>query len=90
MSQTLAMNTKNESQKKIMARAFRHYSQITSRVLAGTVGTVALLGVPSYFLDQWLGTFPMIFGIALVFSLPLSQFATIRVMQKYLKDNPQD
>ena len=86
----IAMSTKNESQKSLMARAFRHYAQITSRVLATTVGTVVLMGAPAYFLDQWLGTFPMIFGIALVLSLPLSQLATIRVMQKYLKDNPQD
>lgn len=84
------MNTKNDSQKKILARALRHYSQITSRVLATTVGTIAILGIPAYFIDQWLETFPIIFGIALVVSLPISQVATIRVMQKYLKDNPQD
>lgn len=85
----IAMSTKNDSQKKILARAFKHYSQITSRVLATTVGTIAILGIPAYFIDQWLGTFPIIFGIALVISLPISQVATIRVMQKYLKDNPQ-
>ena len=49
-----------DSQKSIMARAFRHYTEITSRVLAATVGTIALLGTPAYFLDKWLGTSPWI------------------------------
>ncbi len=73
-----------------MARAFRHYTEITSRVLAATVGTIAVLGVPTYFLDKWLGTFPLIFGIALVLSLPISQFMVIKIMQRYVKNNPQD
>lgn len=84
------MSTDKDSQRSIMARAFKHYTEITSRVLAATVGTIAVLGVPMYFLDKWLGTFPLIFGIALVLSLPISQFMTIKIMQKYLKDNPQD
>lgn len=84
------MKLEKDSQRSIMARAFRHYTEITSRVLATTVGTVALMGVPAYFLDKYLGTFPVIFGIALVISLPVSQVMTIRIMQKYLKDNPQD
>jgi uncharacterized protein YneF (UPF0154 family) len=84
------MNSKNESQKTIMLRAWRHYREITSRVLAATVGTIAILGIPAYFLDKWIGSFPLIFGIVLVLSLPISQFATIKLMQKYLKDNPQD
>lgn len=84
------MSTDKDSQRSIMARAFKHYTEITSRVLATTVGTVALMGVPAYFLDKYLGTFPLIFGIALVISLPVSQLMTIRIMQKYLKDNPQD
>lgn len=84
------MSKDKDSQKSIMTRAFRHYAEITSRVLATTVGTVAVMGVPTYFLDKWLGTFPLIFGIALVLSLPVSQFMTIKIMQRYLKDNPQD
>jgi F0F1-type ATP synthase assembly protein I len=90
MSQTIAMDSKNDSQKSIMMRAFKHYTEITSRVLAATVGTVALLGIPSYFLDHWLGTWPWIFGIALVLSLPLSSFMTVKVMQNYIKNNPQE
>jgi len=84
------MKIEKDSQRSIMARAFRHYTEITSRVLAATVGTVGLMGVPAYFLDKYLGTFPAIFGIALVISLPVSQIMTVRIMQRYLKDNPQD
>ncbi len=73
-----------------MARAFRHYTEITSRVLASVVGTIAILGTPGYFLDKWLGTSPWIFGGALVLSLPISQFMVIKVMQRYVKNNPQD
>jgi len=73
-----------------MARAFRHYTEITSRVLAATVGTIAVLGVPAYFLDKWLGTSPWIFGVALVLSLPISQIMVIKIMLRYTKNNPQD
>lgn len=73
-----------------MARAFRHYTEITSRVLASVVGTIAILGTPAYFLDKWLGTSPWIFGGALILSLPISQFMVIKVMQRYVKNNPQD
>ncbi|MEK9159584.1 MAG: AtpZ/AtpI family protein [Patescibacteria group bacterium] len=84
------MSTDKDSQRSIMARAFKHYTEITSRVLAATVGTVALFGVPGYFLDKWLETSPWIFGVALVLSLPISQVMTIKIMQRYVKDNPQD
>lgn len=83
------MTRKEDSQKTIMYRAFKHYTEITSRVLAATVGSIAVLGVPAYFLDKWVGTFPLIFGIALVLSLPLSSFVTIKLMKEYLKNNPQ-
>lgn len=90
MSQIYVMNKPEESQKSIMARAFKHYTEITSRVLAATVGTIVVLGIPTYFLDKWLGTFPLIFGVALVLSLPISQFMTIKIMKTYLNNNPQD
>lgn len=89
MSQFSVMAKPQESQTSIMLRAWRHYSQITSRVLATTVGTVALLGVPAYFIDKAVGTWPMIFGVVLVLSLPLSQFLVVKVMRDYLKNNPQ-
>ncbi len=89
MSQFSVMAKPQESQTSIMLRAWRHYSQITSRVLAATVGTVALLGIPAYFVDQAVGTWPIIFGVALIFSLPLSQFFVIKMMRDYLKNNPQ-
>ncbi len=73
-----------------MYRAFKHYTEITSRVLAATVGSIVVLGTPTYFLDKWLGTFPLIFGVALVLSLPISQFMTIKIMKTYLNNNPQD
>jgi hypothetical protein len=85
-----AMTTEKDPQSSILMRAFRHYTEITSRVLAATVGTVALLGVPTYFLDKALGTWPYIFGVALVLSLPLSQYMTIKVIKTYLKNNPRD
>ena len=90
MSQIYVMNKPQESQKSIMYRAFKHYTEITSRVLAATVGSIVVLGTPTYFLDKWLGTFPLIFGVALVLSLPISQFMTIKIMKTYLNNNPQD
>lgn len=84
------MASDKDSQKSILFHAFRHYTEITSRVLAATVGTVAVLGVPAYFLDKWLGTWPWVFGIALVLSLPISQVMVVKIMQRYVKDNPQD
>lgn len=83
-------NSTEESQSSLLRSAFRHYSLITSRVLAATVGTVAVLGIPAYFLDQWFGTWPWIFGIALILSLPISQIILVRLMQDYLKNNPQN
>lgn len=88
MSQ-IAMTKPQESQSSILLRAWRHYSQITSRVLATTVGTVAVLGIPAYFIDKAVGTWPVIFGIALILSLPLSQILVVKVMREYLKNNPQ-
>ena len=84
------MSTKKDSQSAILLRAWKHYTEITSRVLAATVGTIAVLGVPSYFLDKWLGTSPWFFGIALVLSLPISQVMVIKIMLRYTKNNPQD
>ena len=84
------MKLEKDSQRSIMARAFKHYTEITSRVLAATVGTIALLGTPTYFLDKWLGTSPWFFGIALVLSLPISQVLVIKIMMTYTKNNPQD
>ncbi len=84
------MKLEKDSQRSIMARAFKHYTEITSRVLAATVGTIALLGIPTYFLDKWLGTSPWFFGIALVLSLPISQVLVIKIMMTYTKNNPQD
>lgn len=90
MSQSSVMSRQKDSQSSILLRAWKHYSEITSRVLASTVGVVALLGVPAYFLDKWLGTSPWILGVALILSLPISQVLVVLVMQRYLKDNPDD
>ncbi len=84
------IHPKEESQSTLTMRAFRHYSLITSRVLAATVGTVAIMGIPTYFLDKWLGTWPILFGLALIASLPISQLLVIRSMKDYVKHNPQD
>lgn len=84
------IHPKEESQSTLMMRAFRHYSIITSRVLAATVGTMGVLGIPAYFLDKIFGTWPVLFALALLASLPLSQLLVIRSMMEYTKNNPQD
>lgn len=91
MSQLSAMiQPKKDDQLSLMARAFRHYTLITSRVLVATVGTVALLGIPAYFIDKWLGTWPVLFVLGLVASLPLSQILVLRSVKEFTKNNPQD
>lgn len=90
MSQNLVMNhPKEESQMTLTLRAFRHYSIITSRVLAATVGTVVIMGVPAYFFDKYFGTWPIVFGLALIASLPISQLLVLRSMRDFIKNNPQ-
>ena len=71
-----------------MLGAWGHYSQITGRVLVCIVASIALLCGPAYLLDLQFGTWPIITGVALIFSLPLSQFLVIKSMQDYLKNNP--
>ncbi len=84
------MPKKEKNQPVLMLSAWSRYSQITSRVVVCILGSIALLGIPAYFLDQHFQTWPIISGVALIFSLPLSQFMVIRSMQTYLKNNPLD
>lgn len=90
LSQMQVMSKKLETQSGIMMNAWSHYTQITSRVLACVFGSIALLGIPTYFLDQFFGTWPIITGVALIFSIPLSQFMVVKSMQSFIKTHPQD
>ncbi|OGJ42926.1 hypothetical protein A3J23_03260 [Candidatus Peregrinibacteria bacterium RIFCSPLOWO2_02_FULL_48_14] len=78
------------SQKKrsYLFTALEHYTQITMRVASITIGTMAILGVPAYFLDQKLGTWPWIFVTALIVGLPLSQYLVFKKMNEFTKNNP--
>ena len=84
------MTKKTESQSAMVMNAWSHYTQITSRVLACVFGSIALLGLPAYFLDQFFGTWPVISGVALIFSIPLSQFMVVKSIQAFTKSHPQD
>lgn len=70
-----------------MLGAWGHYSQITGRVLVCIAASIALLCGPAYLLDSKFGTWPIITGVALIISLPLSQYLVIKSMQDYLKHN---
>lgn len=72
----------------MFTRILSHYAQITSRVALVTVGTVALLAIPAYYLDDYLGTKPKFFVAALIISLPLVQFITYKVIKAYVNSNP--
>ncbi|QQR55603.1 hypothetical protein IPG41_03555 [Candidatus Peregrinibacteria bacterium] len=90
MSQISAMTPKKESDSSLMLRAWSHYSRITSRVFLVIALSIGILCGPAYLLDRFFGTWPLITGIAFVFSLPLSQYLVVRSMQEFVKNNPQD
>lgn len=74
--------------KSSLYSGFQHFSEITLRVATITMGTMAILGLPAYFLDQTLETWPILFVSALIVSLPFSQYLVYRVMKEYSEKNP--
>ncbi len=60
------------------------------RVASITLGTMAIFGVPAYFLDQQFGTRPWFFVAALIVALPLSQYLVFKKMNEFTKNNPLD
>jgi len=89
MSQIIALMDKNASKKSQVFSALSHYTDITMRVGSITIGTMGLLGIPAYFLDKKLETFPLLFIIALVVALPFSQYLVVKKMKEFLKNNPR-
>lgn len=69
-------------------KGLQHYAQITSRVASVTLGTMALFAAPAYFLDEWLGTWPMFFVGAIILALPLSQYLVYKVMSQFVNNKP--
>lgn len=64
-----------------LIKGAQHFAQITSRVAIVTVSVIALLAVPAYFLDQHFGTWPTLFVVALLLSMPLSLYMVYRVIR---------
>lgn len=73
------------SQMTPLVKGVSHYIEITSRVAIVTVSVIALLAVPAYFLDQKFQTFPWIFVIALLISMPLSLYMVFRVIKDLMQ-----
>jgi len=73
------------SQMSPLVKGVSHYIEITSRVAIVTVSVIALLAVPAYFLDQKFQTFPWIFVIALLISMPLSLYMVFRVIKDLMQ-----
>lgn len=89
MSQTIASMTEKDLKKNGMLSAVTHFADITVRVGSITIGTMAILGVPAYFLDKKLETWPIIFIVALVIAMPFSQYLVVKKMKEFVKNNPR-
>lgn len=50
-----------------------------------TLAIMAILGGGSYFLDKYLGTFPILFIIGLVSAFPLTQIYLFKKFKSYAK-----
>ena len=75
------MASKKDTPYAALLKGAEHYVQITSRVAIVTVAVIALLAVPAYYLDQYLGTWPTLFVVALLLSMPLSLYMVYRVIK---------
>lgn len=81
------MSSSRNKKPSDLITGFRHFSDISLKVATTTIGTMALLGVPAYFLDKKLETWPWFFVGALIVALPLSQYLVYLVMKEYSQDN---
>lgn len=84
------MSTHKDLKTLPLVKGLSHYAEITSRVAVVTVSVVAILAVPAYFLDNYLGTFPWIFICALLVSMPVSLYMTYKVILDLIKRNLKD
>lgn len=50
-----------------------------------TIAMIAIIGIGSYYLDHYLGTFPVIFIIGLVAGFPITQFVIYKKFKKFAK-----
>lgn len=54
-------------------------------ILAYSLGGIALFGGVGYLLDGWLGTRPLLLIVLIVLSLPFTQYALYKRIQKMIK-----
>ena len=71
-------------------KGLRRYVDITLPVALVTVLTMGLFAVPAYIFDHTYGTWPKLFVVALLVSMPLSLYMVYRVIRERLTRNLQD
>lgn len=68
----------------------QHFVEITSRVAIVTVAVVGLLGTLGAFLDNEFGSWPVLFVISLLISMPVSLYMVYRVIKDLMARKTQD
>jgi len=68
----------------------QHFVEITSRVAIVTVAVVGLFGGAGYLLDHQFGSWPVLFVISLLISMPVSLYMVYRVIKDLMSRKTQD
>jgi F0F1-type ATP synthase assembly protein I len=84
------MTSEKNTAGMLMMKGFRRYVDITLPVAMVTVITMGVFAVPAYYVDHHYETWPLLFVVALLLSMPVSLFMVYRVIRDRLHSQPQD